>query len=191
MSNSTCDVFSIRSNTMVPRPPNLCSAKPNNTENNNTCKISPFGKSIDHRGRNDVEQKVHGALHLARCRCRPQCPWYPATRGLHACRNAGCNKLTTTRPMMSATVDTTSKYRSARPPVLPTFFMSSMPAIPTTTVQKMMGAMIILINLMKASPSGFMSAPVREKWPRNTAECHRGEHLDVKGFVERFAPGSG
>ena len=72
----------------------------------------------------------------------------------------GCNMLTTTNPMMSATVDTTSKYSKARPPVLPTFFMSSMPAIPTTTVQKMMGAMIILMSLMKPSPSGFMSVPI-------------------------------
>ena len=38
--------------------------------------------------------------------------------------------------------------------------MSSMPAMPTTTVQKMIGAMIILISLMKPSPSGFMAAPV-------------------------------
>ena len=55
---------------------------------------------------------------------------------------------------------TTSKYSNARPPVLPTFFMSSMPAIPTTTVQKMIGAMIILISLMKPSPRGFIASPV-------------------------------
>ena len=61
--------------------------------------------------------------------------------------------------MISARVLTTSKYSSARPPVLPTFFMSSMPAMPMTTVQKMIGAMIILISLMKPSPRGFMSAP--------------------------------
>ncbi len=67
--------------------------------------------------------------------------------------------LTSTRPMISAKVLTTSKYSRARPPVLPTFFMSSMPAMPITTVQKMMGAIIILISLMKPSPSGFISAP--------------------------------
>jgi hypothetical protein len=38
--------------------------------------------------------------------------------------------------------------------------MSSMPAMPTTIVQKMIGAMIILMSLMKPSPSGFMAAPV-------------------------------
>ena len=81
----------------------------------------------------------------------------------------GWIRLTTSRPMSSATVDTTSKYSRARPPVLPTFFMSSMPAMPTTTVQKMMGAMIILISLMKASPSGFILAPSSGwKWPSST-----------------------
>jgi hypothetical protein len=45
------------------------------------------------------------------------------------------------------------------PPVLPTFFMSSMPAMPTTTVQKMIGAMSILMSLMKPSPSGFIFTP--------------------------------
>ena len=35
-----------------------------------------------------------------------------------------------------------------------------MPAMPMTTVQKMMGAMIILISLMKASPSGFIASPL-------------------------------
>lgn len=74
-----------------------------------------------------------------------------------------------TRPITSATVLTISKYSSARPPVLPTFFMSSMPAMPTTTVQKMIGAMIILISLMKPSPSGFIAAPVSgQKWPSST-----------------------
>ena len=52
------------------------------------------------------------------------------------------------------------------PPTRPTFFMSSMPAMPVTTVQKMTGAMIILISLMKPSPSGFIStASVGQKWP--------------------------
>jgi hypothetical protein len=37
--------------------------------------------------------------------------------------------------------------------------MSSMPAMPTTTVQKMMGAIIILMSLMKASPRGFIDSP--------------------------------
>ena len=71
--------------------------------------------------------------------------------------------------MIRARVETISKYSKARPPVLPTFFMSSMPAMPTTTVQKMMGAMIILISLMKPSPRGFILAPTSgAKWPSIT-----------------------
>jgi hypothetical protein len=31
--------------------------------------------------------------------------------------------------------------------------------MPITTVQKMIGAMIILISLMKPSPSGFIASP--------------------------------
>ena len=37
--------------------------------------------------------------------------------------------------------------------------MSSMLAMPCTTVQKMIGAMSILIILMNASPSGFICSP--------------------------------
>ena len=56
---------------------------------------------------------------------------------------------------------------SALPPTRPTFFMSSMPAMPVTTVQKMIGAMIILMSLMNASPNGFIASPVSgQKWPR-------------------------
>ena len=71
----------------------------------------------------------------------------------------GPTTLTITRPTISAIVLTISKYSSARTPVLPIAFMFSMPAMPVTTVQKMMGAIIILISLMKASPSGLICAP--------------------------------
>ena len=47
--------------------------------------------------------------------------------------------------------------------------MSSMPAMPTTTVQKMIGVMTILMSLMKPSPSGFIAVPVSgKKWPSRT-----------------------
>ena len=71
----------------------------------------------------------------------------------------GCTRLTIVSPTISAMLLTISKYSSARPPVLPTFFMSSMPAMPTTTVQKMIGAIIILMSLMNPSPSGFIAVP--------------------------------
>ena len=75
--------------------------------------------------------------------------------------HAGCRayQFDDARPINKATELTTSKYSRARPPVLPTFFMSSMPAMPITTVQKMIGAMIILISLMKPSPRGLSDSP--------------------------------
>ena len=71
----------------------------------------------------------------------------------------GRTTLTTTSPITSASVVTTSKYTSASPPALPTAFMSPTPATPATTVQKMIGAITILTSLMKPSPSGFIAAP--------------------------------
>ncbi len=61
--------------------------------------------------------------------------------------------------MTSARVETTSKYSSALMPTRPIFFKSPMPAMPETTVVKMIGAISILINLMKPSPSGRIVAP--------------------------------
>jgi hypothetical protein len=55
---------------------------------------------------------------------------------------------------MSDTVLMPSKYSNARPPVLPTCLTFSTPAMPITTVQKITGAMSILMSLMKPSPSG-------------------------------------
>jgi hypothetical protein len=64
--------------------------------------------------------------------------------------------------------------------------MSSTPAIPVTTVQKITGAINILISLMKASPNGFIAAPASGySVPRSTPnvmatmtwkyrECSRG-----------------
>jgi hypothetical protein len=71
----------------------------------------------------------------------------------------GPQRFTTVKPTINARVLTISKYSRARPPVRPTFFISSVPAMPSTTVVKMIGAMIILMSLMKASPRGFMAAP--------------------------------
>ena len=72
-------------------------------------------------------------------------------------------------PMTSAMVLNTSKYKRARAPVLPTAFMFSMPEMPSTTVQKMMGAIIILMSLIKPSPKGFMASPAPGfRWPRIT-----------------------
>ncbi len=63
--------------------------------------------------------------------------------------------------------------------------------MPTTTVQKMIGAMIILISLMKPSPSGFIAvAGLGIEMPEQDADDDRDDHLEVERFVERLA-GSG
>ena len=41
----------------------------------------------------------------------------------------------------------------------PSFFSSPIEAMPWTTVQKMIGAIIIFTSLMKPSPSGFSDLP--------------------------------
>jgi len=46
------------------------------------------------------------------------------------------------------------------PPTRPTFFMSPAPAIPRTTVQKMIGLISILTSEMKPSPNGFNATPI-------------------------------
>ena len=82
----------------------------------------------------------------------------------------GLSAVTTTRPITSASVDTTSKYTSARRPMRPTSFTSPICAMPTTTVVNTIGAIIILISLMNASPSGRMAAARSgERYPSSAA----------------------
>ena len=67
----------------------------------------------------------------------------------------GWMRLPTTRPMPSAKVDMTMKYSSARPPTLPTVAAFAIDPTPRTIVQKMIGAIIILMSITNASPIGF------------------------------------
>ena len=70
-------------------------------------------------------------------------------------------------------------------PTRPTFFMSYMLAMPCTTVQKMIGAMIILIILMKASPSGFICSPMLGiEVPECDTDRDRGQHLHIEAVIE-------
>jgi hypothetical protein len=51
-------------------------------------------------------------------------------------------------------------------PTRPTFLRSRIEPIPCTTVQKITGAIIILISEMKPSPSGLNATPISgKKWP--------------------------
>ena len=56
--------------------------------------------------------------------------------------------------------------------------------MPCTTVQKITGAIIILISAMKPSPSGLSALPVSgKKWPTSDAERDGDQHLDVEDAV--------
>ena len=71
----------------------------------------------------------------------------------------GWMRLPTTRPIASAKVVMTMKYSSARPPILPTVAAFAIDPTPTTIVQKMIGAIIILISATKALPIGSSATP--------------------------------
>src|ERR1700676_1776142 len=78
-----------------------------------------------------------------------------SVRGSMFSPEPGCSSSATPMPMISAIVDTTSKYSSALTPTRPTFFRSDTDAIPCTTMQKITGAIIMRISATNASPSGF------------------------------------
>ena len=62
--------------------------------------------------------------------------------------------------------------------------------MPSTTTQKTMGAMIILISLMNPSPSGFSACgEVRPYGADDDAQYKGHDDLEEKGLVERLAPG--
>ena len=73
----------------------------------------------------------------------------------------------------------------------PTSFMSPIFAMPTTTVPKMIGAIIIRISLMNASPSGFIAAPAPGI---EVAEQDAGDDadndLEPQPGIERLVGGS-
>ena len=72
-------------------------------------------------------------------------------------------------------------------PTRPTSFMSPIFAMPTTTVLKMIGAIIILISLMKPSPSGFIVVRQRRvEVAEGHADRDRDEHLKVQVRVQRL-----
>ena len=65
----------------------------------------------------------------------------------------------TARPISKARVEAISKKMSARTPMRPASLRLDILHSPPTTVTKMIGAMIILMSLMKPSPSGFIALP--------------------------------
>ena len=66
IANSTCENFSMKSNTSVPRPPKLVQREAEQHREQQHLQDLALGEGIDHGVRDDVEQEVGGALHLAR-----------------------------------------------------------------------------------------------------------------------------
>ena len=150
----------MRSKTSVPLPPKVCRANPNSTEISSTWSISPLA---------NASTIVVGMMCMMNSVvvCILPRPVYCAIAlgverrrvDIHA--RSGSDHVDDDEPHDQRDRAEQSRNRAVQdPPVLPTFFMSSMPAMPTTTVQKMIGAIIILMSLIKPSPSGFIASPV-------------------------------
>lgn len=149
--------------------PTITRPRPNSTEINSTGRISPLAKA---------SKKVPG-MTFSRNPVTPSlcCAWptKPAMAELSRVFTSilkptpGCSRCAARMPISSAMVETISKYSSALPPTRPTCFTSCMLVMPETTVQKMIGPMIILISLINPSPSGLRSIPIcGHTWPINT-----------------------
>ena len=159
MPNSTRVSPSMKSVTTLPRSPRCASTLPNSSAISRICRISPCA---------NASTIVFGMMCIRKSTVDCPCAFaaYDATAlpssvaGSMLKPTPGRRMCVAARPSTSAKVDTISKYSSALPPTRPTFFMSSMPAMPVTTVQKMIGPITILISLMKPSPSGFMSVAI-------------------------------
>ena len=86
-------------------------------------------------------------------------PLAPDSYGSSCSPEPGWMMLPTTRPMASAKVDMVMKYSSARPPTLPTVAALAIEPTPSTMVQKMTGAISILISATNPVPSGLSALP--------------------------------
>ena len=60
--------------------------------------------------------------------------------------------------------------------------------MPITTVQKMIGAIIILISLMNASPSGFIALPYFGEKSQHHTDHDCRDDLEIERLVERASP---
>ena len=134
-----------------PLAPIFCSAKPTSRAMNSTCStLSPVKAEKNVVGmmprRNScvVLASVVVASYVEFVMFRPSPGWM---------------MLPTTRPIARAKVVMIMKYSSARPPILPTVAAFAIDPTPTTIVQKMIGAIIILISATKPLPIGSSAMP--------------------------------
>ena len=73
----------------------------------------------------------------------------------------GLHEISHHHPTTSARVEIVSQYNRALPPARPTLRMSSMPAMPDTTVQKITSVITIAISRMKASRAALDGKKVK------------------------------
>ena len=131
--------------------PICCSANPTSSAMNSTCStLSPVNAEknvvgmIPRMNSCVVFASVGVASYVELVMFRPSPGWM---------------MLPTTRPIASANVVMTMKYSSASPPILPTVAALAIEPMPTTIVQKMIGAIIILMSATKPLPIGSSATP--------------------------------
>ena len=101
----------------------------------------------------------------------------------------GWNTFTSTRPMTSATVVASSNQTIALRPMRPIARRSPVPAMPTTSVEKSSGAMIILIIRRNRSATGLISTPNDGQiQPMSDADGQADEDLRRQARAVGWAP---
>ena len=144
--------------TGLPASPTMASDTPNSTATSSTCRmLSPTNGLIRVLGMMSITKPT--SVMSCDLATKPCTAFWSRSAGLMFMPAPGWNTLATTRPTTSASVEKVRKYAMALPNTRPTVDSWVMPAMPVTMVRKITGAMIILISLMKASPSGFMASP--------------------------------
>ena len=144
-----------------------------------------LGERVDDRVGNDVQQEVDRALHLARARRRLRRAFASSEPASTFMPAPGCTTLTIDQAddqrerAHDLEVERAPGRRSCRPSSCPPCRRCR-----STTVQKMIGAIIILMSLMKPSPSGFIASPVCGKSSRAARRRDGDEHLQVERFPE-------
>ena len=135
------------------------------------------GEGREEGRRDDAEDELLRRLGLGRRRRR---------RSSWSCSrpSPGWMMLPTTRPIASAKVVMIMKYSSASPPILPTVAAFAIEPTPTTIVQKMIGAIIILMRATKPLPIGSSATPTSGQMQADgRAEHDRDDHRDVEPGV--------
>ena len=156
MRKNTCAIRSRMSISGLPEPPSAVSATPNNTAKKTICRISPFANASTTL---DGTIFVRKSTNFIPSPALAYCEMSPLASADTSTPSPGRVRFTITRPIASANVLTISKYRNALPPTFPTFFRSTMFAIPSTMVRKMIGPMTILTSFTKVSPRGRSDLP--------------------------------